>query len=262
MIRVPLPDGWLSASVRGHGPPILLIRPLGGSIVLWGGFADRLAEDHRVIAFDARGVGQSSRAIPTTTRAMARDARAVLDHLRIERAHVFGISLGGMIATWLAAEYPERVDRLILASTMPWSPSARRASSSFALALAGCFTRPGAACGACVVRRILSPEFRAAHPTEVRRLQRIMRRERFSRHSFLMHLGAAAQHDGRGALERIVAPSLVLIGERDQLAKPESQEWLANALHARVETIDAGHDLTLEKPRETADRVRAFTSPS
>lgn len=258
MIRVPLADGGhLVARVRGAGEPLLLLRPLGGSITMWGSFADRLATRFRVIAFDPRGVGGSSD-VPAmaTTRAMARDALAVLDHLAIPRAHVFGISLGGMIATWLAAEHGERVGRLVLASTMPWALSARHAQPGTTALLAGCLARPD--CGPCLVRRILSPEFRRAHASEVRRLEKTMRRERFSRRSLLVHLGAAARHDGKEALTRIRNETLVLIGTRDAIAAPDSQRWLASALGATVETIDAGHDLTLERPLQTAERVAAF----
>jgi pimeloyl-ACP methyl ester carboxylesterase len=261
MIRVPLGDGGhLAVRVEGAGAPLLLVRPLGGSIALWGAFAKRLAECFRVIAFDPRGVGGSSGARAwATTRSMSEDALAVLDRLAIERAHVFGISLGGMVATsWLAADHGPRVDRLVLASTMPWSISARHASPGTTLSLASCLRRPGAECGACVVRRVLSPEFRRTHPSEVRRLENLMRRERFSRGAFLAHLGAAARHDGKEAVGRIRAPTLVLIGERDTIAAPRSQEWLASALGAKVERLGAGHDLTLELPRQTADRVRAF----
>lgn len=257
MIKIPVAGGFLNARVRGEGSPLLLIRPLGGSISLWGAFADRLAEHHRVIAFDPRGVGGSSRAVVMTTREMAHDARAVLDHLRVERAHVFGISLGGMVATWLAAD-TARVDRLVLASTMPWGLTARHATSGAALSLAGCLSKPGVECGACLVRRILSPEFRAAHPSEVRRLEKVMRHERFSRRAVLMHLGAAARHDGKSALERIVSPSLVVIGERDELAAPQSQRWLAAAIGAEIATLDSGHDLTLERPARAADIVTEF----
>jgi 3-oxoadipate enol-lactonase len=262
MIAVRLPDGGhLAVRVRGAGAPLLLIRPVGGSMALWGTFADRLAERFRVVAFDPRGVGGSSE-VPAmmTTRRMADDARAVLDHLRLDRAHVFGLSLGGMVATWLAGDHGARVDRLILASTMPWSLSARHAAGTTALSLAGCLARPGTECGACVVRRVLSPEFRRAHPSEVRRLERMMRRERFSRRSLLVHLGAGIRHDGRQAIARIRNESLVLIGARDALAASSSQRWLASALRARVETLDSGHDLTLERPRETADVCAQFLS--
>jgi pimeloyl-ACP methyl ester carboxylesterase len=260
MTTVRLRDGGhLAVRDRGEGAPLLLLRPLGGSMALWGSFGDRLAERFRVIAFDPRGVGGSSD-VPATmsTRRMAEDALAVLDSLAIERAHVFGISLGGMVATFLAADHGARVDRLVLASTMPWSLSARHAEGSTTLSLAGCLTRPGPACAGCVVRRLLSPEFRRSHPADVRRYERAMRRERFSRRSFFIHLGAVARHDGKEALAQIRNPTLVLIGTRDPIASPRSQEWLATALGAEVGTLDSGHDLTLERPRETADRVIAF----
>jgi len=260
MSTVRLRDGGhLAAHARGQGSPLLLIRPLGGSMTLWGPFADRLAQRHRVLAFDPRGVGASSEVrVEATTRQMAVDALAVLDHFAIERAHVFGISLGGMVATWLAADHGARVDRLVLASTMPWSMSARHASAATTLSLASCLARPSAECATCVVRRVLSPEFRRAHPSEVRRLERLMRRDRFSRRSFLVQLGAAARHDGKEALTRIESATLVMIGDRDTIASPRSQEWLANALGADIARLPAGHDLTLERPVETADRVAAF----
>ncbi len=257
MIRIPVAGGHLHARVWGEGPPLLLLRPLGGSIALWGAFAEILSAEHRVIAFDPRGVGGSSRAVPMSTREMARDARAVLDHLAIERADVFGISLGGMVATWLAAD-TARVERLVLASTMPWSLTARHAAAFTVLPLAGCLARPARECGACLVRRVLSPEFRRAHPSAVRRLEHLMRRERSSKRALWMHLAAAAGHDGKVALERIGCPTLVMIGERDTLARPESQRWLATALHAQISTLDSGHDLTLERPREAAAAVAAF----
>src|SRR5690242_14422054 len=91
-----LPDGARLAYAL-HGPagdrrtPLVLCRPLGGSMALWGEFAARLAADVPVIAFDPRGVGRSSD-VPAghTTRAMAADALALLDVLGVARAHVFG----------------------------------------------------------------------------------------------------------------------------------------------------------------------------
>lgn len=256
MIRVP--HGFLHATSSGEGPPLLLLRPLGGSIVLWGSFAARLAEHHRVLAFDPRGIGRSSPARAMSTREMAGDARAVLDHFAVDRAHVFGISLGGMVATWLAADHGARIDRLVLASTLPWSASARHVDVRSALSLAGCLRHPS--CGPCVVRRMLSPEFRARHPAAVRGYERLMAREPMSRATMLLQLSAAARHNAKGALDAIKNPTLVLIGTRDVIAAPESQRWLAAALSARVGTLDAGHDVTLERPRETAERVGAFLS--
>ena len=107
-----MPDGGrLAYDVAGpaNAPAILLIRPLGGWRASWGEFAAALARVLRVIAFDPRGAGDSSAARLASTRAMARDARALLAALSIPRAHVYGISLGGMVA-WDGAQLPVVAD--------------------------------------------------------------------------------------------------------------------------------------------------------
>jgi 3-oxoadipate enol-lactonase len=100
----------------GSGPPLLLIMGLGASLETWVAQRDVFAEHYRVIMFDNRGAGRSGGPpAPWTVPAMAEDARAVLDALAIERAHVLGVSMGGMIAQELAITHPERVDRLVVA---------------------------------------------------------------------------------------------------------------------------------------------------
>jgi 3-oxoadipate enol-lactonase len=234
--------------VEGEGPPLLLLRPLGGTLDLWGLFRERLTEEFRVIAFDPRP--------RASTREMARDALEVLDSLRVAKAHVFGLSLGGMVATRLAIDHAARVDRLVLASTMPWGLTARHASPRRALSLARCLARGDAERDACLVRRILSPRFRREHPEEVARFVAIARRHPSSRAAMVTALAAAARHDARDELHRIEADTLVLVGTHDAIASPQSQRWLARALpHGRLELIDSGHDLSLEAPIESARAV-------
>jgi pimeloyl-ACP methyl ester carboxylesterase len=246
----------MRSSVAGEGPPLLLLRPLGGSIDLWGRFRDRLVERFRVIAFDPPP--------RSSTRAMTGDALSLLDALSIERAHVFGLSLGGMVATWLAIDHPERVRGLVLASTMPWGLTARHASPGRVLSLGRCLACGDADRDACLVRRILSPGFVRAHPREVEAYATIARAHPSSRSALVTFLAAAARHDARSEMHRIAAPTLVLTGRRDALASPRSQRWLARAVpHARFETLDAGHDLSLEAPEETAAAVtRHFSTCS
>jgi 3-oxoadipate enol-lactonase len=99
--------------------PVLLVMGLGANGRLWGPAVRRLlAAGYEVIVVDNRGCGRSSTPWrPWTTRTMARDAVAVLDELGVERAHVGGASLGGMIAQEIALEFPERVSALVLQST-------------------------------------------------------------------------------------------------------------------------------------------------
>lgn len=105
---------------RGGGAPLLLIQGLGYGRWSWEPLVPALAERYRVLWFDNRGIGDSDKPEgPYTARLMADDARQVLDEAGVERAHVLGASLGGMIAQELAAGTPERVDKLVLCCTTP-----------------------------------------------------------------------------------------------------------------------------------------------
>jgi pimeloyl-ACP methyl ester carboxylesterase len=134
-------------------------------MAIWGDFAARLATGGRVIAFDPRGVGLSSDVpLRYSTRDMASDAVALLDGLGVDRAHVFGLSLGGMVAQWIAIDAPRRVDRLILASTLPRALAASPRALLRGAALLRCFARSGAEADVCLAMHILSSRFRAANP--------------------------------------------------------------------------------------------------
>ena len=102
---------------HGEGPPLLLIMGFGQSGDMWIPVLPYL-DGFRVLFFDNRGTGRSGRpAAGYTIPDMAGDARAVLDAEGIERAHVYGVSMGGMIAQELTLESPDRVDRLVLGCT-------------------------------------------------------------------------------------------------------------------------------------------------
>ena len=99
-------------------PPVLLITGLSGDHRLWGELGSGLAASFRVIAFDNRDSGQSSRAdAPYAILDMARDAAGLLESLGVGRAHVVGHSMGGAIAQELAISFPSVVDRLVLLGT-------------------------------------------------------------------------------------------------------------------------------------------------
>jgi len=107
-------------SEQGEGEPLLLIQGLGYARWSWGPVSPGLAERYRVLAFDNRGIGESDKPEgPYTVRQMAGDAIQVLDEAGIDRAHVLGASLGGMIAQEVAVAAPERVQKLVLCCTTP-----------------------------------------------------------------------------------------------------------------------------------------------
>jgi len=103
----------------GVGEPVLLIMGFGGDHTAWGFQVGAFAARHRVIVFDNRGAGQTEAPDrPYTTRLMAADTLALMDALGMERAHVIGVSMGGMIAQELALAHPERVRSLHLGCTL------------------------------------------------------------------------------------------------------------------------------------------------
>src|SRR5271169_6868705 len=113
---------------RGTGAPILLIMGLGYPSAMWHRSRPALSASYRTIALDNRGSGQSDVPPgPYSIPLMASDAAAVLDAAGVTKAHVFGVSMGGMIAQEFALQYPERVRSLILGCTSAGGPYAVQA---------------------------------------------------------------------------------------------------------------------------------------
>ena len=107
---------------RGEGTPLLLVMGHTHSSALWYASVDVLAQHHRVITFDNRGTGKSSKMKKISVADMARDAFAVLDAAGVESAHVYGVSMGGGIILEMARQQPERVRSLLLGCTLAKTP--------------------------------------------------------------------------------------------------------------------------------------------
>src|SRR5712664_1070553 len=116
---------------EGSGAPLLLIMGLGWPSQGWHRLRPALSEKYRTIALDNRGVGRSEvPAGPYSIAQMAADAAAVLNSARVNTAHIFGVSMGGMIAQEFALQYPNKVRSLILGCSAAGGPQAVRAESA------------------------------------------------------------------------------------------------------------------------------------
>lgn len=102
---------------EGVGTPVLLVMGHRSSSELWYPVIPALAARHRVIRFDNRGTGQSDTTRGFTIADLADDAAAVLDAAGVERAHVYGVSMGGVVAQEIGLRHPERVSSLVLGCT-------------------------------------------------------------------------------------------------------------------------------------------------
>ncbi len=207
---------------------------LGVSATGWWRTVPILAESRPVIAFDNRGVGRSDRVPgPYSTPEMADDAIAVLDEAGFERAHVYGISLGGMIAQEIVLRHPDRVAGLVLGATTGGGPDA---------------ISPDEATLAFFRRRAEMPASEAVWASVPYSYGSTTRREHAQRiaddleqrlrypvepEPYVAQLTAGLGHDAYGRLGEVDAP-LVVHGDEDQLVPAANAELLAAAI-SRVE---------------------------
>ena len=248
---------------RLHGPSdgtaLVLIKGLSRSLRHWGGLPDALGM--RVVSMDNRGIGLSDRVrFPFGMGDMAADVVRVLDHLRLARAHVFGMSLGGMIAQRVAMDHPTRVDRLVLGCTTPGGKNAEQAGYRTWLALVQARARGLDAAIAAEARATLSPRFIAAHPEIIAAWRAIALEQPVWPETAAMQAAAALCHRVEEDLYRITAPTLIACGDADALVPPSNSRLLARRIRgAEIAWLrGAGHDFATERPAETVAIVRRF----
>jgi 3-oxoadipate enol-lactonase len=235
----------------GAGPPVLLIMGLGLSGGAWWRSVPVLARRLQVLTFDNRGVGRSrSVQLAYTTDAMADDAVSVLDAAGVERAHVYGISLGGMVAQQLALRHPDRVRSLVLGATHPGGPHMRRPDPQVMAFLWERLLLPSEDAAWRSVPFNYSERCRAEHPERIAEdvAQRLA--HPFSEPVYRAQLLAAALHDCHDRLNRIQVPTLVVHGERDRMIPVENGRMLAERIPGArlLELPDTGHLYPTEAP--------------
>lgn len=216
------------------GPPLLMGGSLGSSLSMWGPQLPALADHLSVVRFDHRGHGRSPVPPgPYTIEAMGRDVLTLLDWLGLERASYCGLSIGGMVGIWLAANAPERIDRLVLICTSAHLPPAE-AWRERAATVRAAGTVAAVADG--VVGRWLTPAYAARKPTVVGWLKGML--ESSPPEGYAAGCEAVAAMDLRDALPRIEAPTLVIAGDQDQSTPPAHGEAIAAAIpQARFELL-------------------------
>lgn len=246
---------------RAHRPWLLLVAGLGFDRHGWAPVADALGRRFRLVVFDHRGSGSSDEARrPCTVGTLAGDAVAVLDAARISSAHVLGVSLGGMVAQELAIERPERVRRLVLASTTPGWPHGYPFPAGNALLLWDRVSVPPAVARRRRIEHALSATTLRRRPELVGRIAAHQEDHPPRTAGARLLTAAGAGYGNRGRDTRISAPTLVVHGEADRVVDPRNAEVLAERIPgARLAVVPArGHLLWWEDPDGFADIVTGF----
>ncbi|MGZ4440873.1 MAG: alpha/beta fold hydrolase [Gaiellaceae bacterium] len=251
----------LAYEVEGDGAPLLLVHGLGYCREGWGPAASLLTERFRVIRFDNRGVGDSDAPRgPYSVRMLTADALAVLNAAQVERAHVLGVSLGGLVAQTLAVTAPERVDRLVLVGSTPGgihshgvpAASIRLMTEAPALEHDELLRR--------LVVNALSPTTVVERPGLVEEILAYRRRRSPRFGPWLAQAAAGAWFGLHGRRERIDAPTLVLHGADDHVMDPRNGELLAHGIPGAEHIVfeGSGHLVFWEEPQRFVAAVAAF----
>jgi pimeloyl-ACP methyl ester carboxylesterase len=185
---------------------------------------------------------------------LAADAAGLLAALGVGSAHVYGVSMGGMVAQELALRFPERVRGLVLGGTSAGGPRSARPAAGELAALASA-AAGGARRGEAswLAEALFSPTFRRDQPERVRALLACFARHPPSRAGALAQWWATVYHDTTSRLGQIRAPTLVLHGECDALAPLANARVLAERIpDAELAVVPgAGHAYALERPEES-----------
>jgi 3-oxoadipate enol-lactonase len=234
-------------------PVVVLSNSLGATRGMWDPQVPPLAERYRVVTYDTRGHGESpAPAGPYALDDLVDDLVALLDEVDAPRAHVVGLSLGGMTALRLAAREPDRVDRLAVMCT-----SAKPEPQGFLDRAAAVRSGGTAPIAPTVATRWLTPPFAAEHPDLVARLEAMIAGA--DDEGYASCAEVVARVDLREDLGRITAPTLVVSGADDPALPPEHQRLIAEGIPgAELLTVaPAAHLANLERSLEVTGALLA-----
>ncbi len=242
---------------HGAGEPVLLIMGLGYPSYLWHRMRPTLAAEYHTIALDNRGSGRSDVPPgPYPIALMASDAAAALDAAQEASAHVFGLSMGGMIAQEFALQYPKRVRSLILGCTAAGGPNAVRATPEVTKVLTARDMSPEEAAKA--MRPYI---YDASTPPERVEQDLAIRRQWFPRpEGYLAQLQGIFSWEAYSRLSQIQAPTLVIHGDSDQLVPPGNGELIAARIPgAKLVMIPhASHIFITDQPEASREAIMGF----
>src|SRR3984957_4643275 len=242
---------------QGSGEPLLLIEGLSYPSYMWNRTRPFLAQSFRTIAFHNRGIGQSD--VPAgaySIAMMASDAAAVLDAAGVASAHIYGVSMGGMIAQEFALQYPQRVRSLILGCTNAGGPHAVRAEPQVLEIL----TRQG-----------MTPEeskeamipfiYDAATPRERIDEDMAIRMKWYpTPQGYTGQLQGIFGWESYSRLSLITAPTLVIHGETDRLIPPANATLIAERIPGAKLVLlpHAGHIFETDQPAASHHAILEF----
>jgi len=247
------PDGArIAYQVRGEGKPLVLLAGQSNNHTWWDPVRADFETSYRTITLDWRGTGDSDKPDEVySTRGFADDVISVLDDLGIAKAHIYGTSMGGRVAQWVAIKFPERVNALVLGCTSPGAAHGFERSQEIRRKLADP-TRLGRV----LLDLMYTPAWLAANPGP----HPVLGDPDMPSYAKSRHLVASNRHDSWAELPGIKAPTLIMHGTDDFFSPVGNAELLADRIpDARAELIQGARHAYFHEFRATASPlVRDF----
>ncbi len=236
----------ISYKVEGQDEPLVMIMGIAATRIAWIFQTRAFKKRYSVVTFDNRGVGASDKpAGDYSIRMMADDTIGLMDHLGIDKAHILGVSMGGMIAQELAINYPERVLKLVLSCTFARRDESGGLAPEFpeALGFTGRYSEDEMR-KVSVVRMVIAlTRLAFNNPLLSATINALMQAQVIltGTAGLLSQAEAILGHDSADRLQMVNAPTLVITGTKDRIINPSSSEVIAKLIpHASLVKVDGG----------------------
>jgi 3-oxoadipate enol-lactonase len=239
----------------GAGPLAIFLHGIGGNRTNWRDQLPAFGQDFHAVAWDARGYGDSDDYEgPLDFGDFAADLRRVLDHFNAKRAHLIGLSMGGVIALDFVSRYQDRVATLTLCDSSPGFGSLSQARRAEFIRLrqepllAGKEPRD--------IARAVAQSLLGRNPRAGAFEQLVASMSALHKQSYLKTIAATVNYSRKFDLEKVSAPTHVVVGEQDTLTPPATSREMARSIPGAHLTIieGAGHLSNIEQP-ETFNRA-------
>jgi len=263
MAEVQLKNGCLYYEVLGSGQALVLIRGLGRSSRYWLDFDQSLATAYQVVTFDQRGLGKSSEPLRWwhSMDHMVEDLLALLDHLQIAKAHIFGLSLGGMVAMGFAAKYPSRCLSLMVAnsSTADYWGLRLYPKAVQDLLLKG----PRQGFHQVLLELVTTPAIVKKQGVKLHQAWDLIRAEEgFPWATIAKQLLCAGRFSIRGKLHGDKVPTMIIYSDKDRLVPIRNSLMIHRLIpKSSLKALkDAGHEISIGREADLMQMIQEFSS--
>lgn len=261
MQRVQVNGVELVYEIHGTGEPLVLIHGAQSDRSIFSGMLPDFTDQFEVLTFDQRGSGQSEKPdVEYSMGMIADDTAALMDHVGFSSAHVYGVSMGGMIAQELAILHSTHVRSLVLGCTTPGGPKAISLEGEAIRSSHSTEELSAEERGKALAETAFTKSYIQHHPELIPALIEARRKQPLDPRGFAHRMQAAYAHDTYDRLARIACPTLVITGKDDALIAWENSQLLAdNIAESELVVLEpAGHVFWVEQSAQSREAILNF----